>query len=59
MVPCGAHPAYTHGYYARDNAAYLDWDRISSDREAFSAWMQNNVLDVGPEVFASRVEALR
>lgn len=59
VVPGGAHPSYTHGYYARDNAAYLEWDKISADREAFSAWMQNNVLSVGPEVFAARVEALR
>ena len=59
VVPGGAHPSYTHGYYARDNAAYLEWDKISADREAFSAWMQNNVLAVGPDIFASRVEALR
>jgi len=59
IVPGGAHPSYTYGYYARDNAAYLDWDRISADRDAFAAWMQANVLDVGPDVFASRVEALR
>lgn len=59
VVPGGAHPSYAYGYYARDNAAYLEWDGISADREAFAAWMKTNVLDVGPEVFASRVEALR
>jgi glutaconate CoA-transferase subunit A len=59
VVPGGAHPSYTHGYYARDNAAYLEWDKISSDREAFAAWMQNNVLAAGPEIFAARVESLR
>lgn len=59
VVPGGAHPSYTHGFYARDNAAYLEWDKISADREAFAAWMQNNVLDVGPEAFADRVEELR
>jgi glutaconate CoA-transferase subunit A len=59
IVPGGAHPSYTHGYYARDNAAYLDWDKISADRDAFASWMQDNVLAVGPDVFASRVEALR
>ncbi|BCG83594.1 3-oxoadipate--succinyl-CoA transferase subunit A (plasmid) [Mesorhizobium sp. 113-3-3] len=26
VVPGGAHPSYAHGYYARDNAAYLEWD---------------------------------
>jgi len=59
VVPGGAHPSYTYGYYARDNAAYLDWDKISADRDAFSAWMKANVLETGPDIFASRVEALR
>ncbi len=59
VVPGGAHPSYTHGYYARDNAAYLEWDRISADREIFAAWMKANVLAASPAVFASRVEALR
>jgi glutaconate CoA-transferase, subunit A len=59
VVPGGAHPSYTHGYYVRDNAAYLEWDKISADRDAFAVWMKANVLDVGPEVFAHRVEGLR
>jgi glutaconate CoA-transferase, subunit A len=59
VVPGGAHPSYTHGYYARDNAAYLDWDKISADRELFAAWMKENVLSVDPDVFATRVEGLR
>jgi len=58
VVPGGAHPSYTYGYYERDNAAYIEWDKISSDREAFTAWMQANVLDAGPEVFAERVKGL-
>ena len=55
VVPGGAHPSYAQGYYGRDNAAYLEWDRISADRELFTAWMRDNVLNVGPEVFAGRV----
>ena len=58
VVPGGAHPSYAQGYYARDNASYLEWDKISSDRDAFSGWMQANVLDVGPDVFADRVRGL-
>ena len=58
VAPGGAHPSYAHGYYARDNAAYLEWDKISADRALFSAWMRENVLDVGPEVFAARVADL-
>ena len=58
VVPGGAHPSYTHGYYQRDNKTYLEWDKISADRELFAAWMKQNVLEAGPEVFASRVEGL-
>jgi glutaconate CoA-transferase subunit A len=39
-VPGGAAPSYAHGYYARDNGAYLDWDRTSRDREAFTTWLR-------------------
>lgn len=54
-VPGGAHPSYAHGYYARDNAFYQAWDRISRDRDSFSAWMKEHVLDKGPEAFAAHV----
>ena len=59
QVVGGAHPSYAHGYYKRDNEFYKSWDPIASDREAFQAWMQDNVLNVGPEVFADRVAAVR
>lgn len=59
VVPGGAHPSYAHGYYARDNAAYLEWDKISADRELFESWIRDNVLSVGPEIFANRAEPLR
>lgn len=59
IVPGGAHPSYAHGYYSRDNADYLAWDEIAADRDRFQAWMKENVLNVGPEVFAARVERLR
>ena len=58
VVRGGAHPSYTHGYYGRDNAAYLEWDKISSDRDAFEQWMKVNVLDAVPDVFAERVKGL-
>jgi len=57
-APGGAHPSYAYGYYARDNAAYLEWDKVSADRDLFSQWMKTNVLDVGPDVFAERVKGL-
>jgi glutaconate CoA-transferase subunit A len=59
VVPGGAHPSYTHGYYIRDNAAYIEWDAISADREKFAAWMQANVFEAAPEDFAARVKDLR
>jgi glutaconate CoA-transferase subunit A len=58
VVKGGAHPSYTHGYYARDNATYLEWDKISADRELFAAWMETNVLKATPDVFAERVRGL-
>lgn len=58
VVKGGAHPSYTHGYYGRDNATYLEWDRISSDRELFAAWMEANVLSATPAAFADRVKGL-
>jgi glutaconate CoA-transferase subunit A len=57
-VPGGAHPSYAHGYYGRDNAAYLAWDAISADRDAFTTWMRENVLNATPDVFAERVRGL-
>jgi glutaconate CoA-transferase subunit A len=39
-VPGGAAPSYAHGYYARDNGAYLDWEKTSRDREAFTSWLR-------------------
>ena len=59
VVPGGAHPSYAHGYYARDNAAYLEWDKVSADRDLFSAWMQANVIEAASDVFAARVKDLR
>jgi len=44
-APRGAHPAYAHGYYDRDNAFYVAWDAVSRDRDSFRAWMQRHVLD--------------
>jgi glutaconate CoA-transferase subunit A len=55
-VPGGAYPSYAQGYYKRDNAFYISWDRIARERETFLAWMKANVLEQGPEVFAKHVQ---
>ena len=52
--PGGAHPSYAHGYYPRDNAAYIEWDGIAADRDVFLAWMEENVLAVDESLFAHR-----
>jgi glutaconate CoA-transferase, subunit A len=44
--PYGAHPSYTQGYYDRDNEFYLEWDRISRDRTATEAWLDEWVYSV-------------
>lgn len=51
-VPGGAHPSYAHGYYPRDNAFYKAWDAIARERDTFRAWMEEHVMNVGPDAFA-------
>jgi glutaconate CoA-transferase subunit A len=43
-APGGSLPSYSHGITDRDNEFYRFWDRLSRDREAFSAWMTEHVL---------------
>lgn len=57
-VPGGAHPSYVQGVYPRDNAAYIEWDKIASDRDNFLTWMTQHVTNAGPDVFAGRVAPL-
>lgn len=45
-VPYCAHPSYTQGYYDRDNEFYLEWDRISADRSAVNAYLDEWVYGV-------------
>lgn len=45
-VPYCAHPSYTQGYYDRDNAFYLEWDKISTDRDRVQAWLEAWVYGV-------------
>jgi glutaconate CoA-transferase subunit A len=44
VVPGGAAPSYAHGYYERDNAYYIQWERTSADRSAFLKWLNEQVL---------------
>ncbi len=58
VVPGGAYPSYTFGYYRRHNAFYKQWDAIAKDRDTFLAWMKENVLEQGPEVFAAHARRM-
>ena len=44
--PCAAHPSYTQGYYDRDNPFYLEWDKITENREATQRWLDEWVFGV-------------
>ena len=59
LVPGGAHPSYVQGVYARDNASYVAWDAIASDREGFRDWMREHVIEQDETIFAGRVKELR
>lgn len=54
VVPGGAFPSYAYGYYQRNNAFYLAWDEISRDRATFTAWVDEHIMQAGPEAFARR-----
>lgn len=45
-APFGAHPSYVQGYYDRDNALYLEWERISQTHEATLAWLHEWIYDL-------------
>jgi glutaconate CoA-transferase subunit A len=46
-APGGSRPSYSLGLTERDNDFYRFWDRLSRDRDAFVAWMEENVLGIG------------
>jgi glutaconate CoA-transferase, subunit A len=58
-VSGGAYPSYAQGYYKRDNAFYISWDKVARERETFLAWMKANVMEQGPDVFAKHVRRAR
>jgi glutaconate CoA-transferase subunit A len=44
VVPGGAYPSYSQGYYSRDNSFYMAWDNIARERQTFTSWMEEYVL---------------
>lgn len=46
-TPGGSQPSYSLDVTERDNDFYRFWDELSRDRDAFSEWMDANVLGTG------------
>jgi glutaconate CoA-transferase subunit A len=42
-APGGSRPSYSLDLTERDNAFYREWDVVSRDRDAFTAWMDQHV----------------
>jgi glutaconate CoA-transferase subunit A len=49
VAPGGSRPSYSLGITVRDNEFYKFWDGLSRDRDAFRAWMEENILAAGVE----------
>ncbi|MGI8714566.1 MAG: CoA transferase subunit A [Solirubrobacteraceae bacterium] len=47
-APGGSLPSYSLGITTRDNDFYRYWDKLSRDRDDFSEWMHEHVLDEVP-----------
>jgi glutaconate CoA-transferase subunit A len=43
VEPWGAHPSYAQGYYDRDNAFYVGWEKISREPAALAAYLDEFV----------------
>ncbi|HUR94709.1 MAG TPA: CoA-transferase [Gemmatimonadales bacterium] len=46
VEPWGAHPSYAQGYYDRDNAFYVGWERTSRDPAALTSYLDEFVFGV-------------
>lgn len=45
----GSLPSYAHGYYPRDNRFYKEWDAIARDRDAFTRWIDDNIMNTAED----------
>jgi glutaconate CoA-transferase subunit A len=45
LAPGGSLPSYAAGITERDNDFYRLWDRLSRDRDDFTAWMDEHVIN--------------
>jgi glutaconate CoA-transferase subunit A len=47
VAPGGSLPSYAAGITERDNDFYRFWDTVSRERDSFTAWMNEHVLEPG------------
>ncbi|MFN8233478.1 MAG: CoA-transferase [Actinomycetota bacterium] len=45
--PFACHPSFAQGYYDRDNAFYLAWDRVARDPATLDSWLDEWVYGLG------------
>jgi glutaconate CoA-transferase subunit A len=50
VAPGGSQPSYSLGITDRDNDFYRFWDELSRDRDEFTSWMNEHVLQGGAAV---------
>jgi glutaconate CoA-transferase subunit A len=44
--PFACHPSFAQGYYDRDNAFYLEWDKIAREPSSLESWLKEWVYDL-------------
>jgi glutaconate CoA-transferase, subunit A len=44
--PFACHPSFAQGYYDRDNAFYLEWDKIAREASSLESWLKEWVYDL-------------
>jgi glutaconate CoA-transferase subunit A len=54
--PFACHPSFAQGYYDRDNAFYLAWDRVARDATTLDAWLDEWIF--GLETHADYIEKM-
>jgi glutaconate CoA-transferase, subunit A len=56
--PFACHPSFAQGYYDRDNAFYLEWDKIAREPATLEAWLKEWVYDLsGHDEYVDRFGA--
>jgi len=59
VEPWGAHPSYAQGYYDRDNAFYVGWEKISRDPAALERYLGDYVYGVADRAeYVARTDGL-